>query len=78
MVVLVVNPAAGVAHAVLVFVALERAINMIPAVNSRRHVSSLGKFNSVATDQNGFQKSFPVFELSRTGTMEQIGRVLKM
>jgi hypothetical protein len=48
MVVLVVNPAAGVAHAVLVFVALERARNTIPAVNSRRHVNSLGKFNSVA------------------------------
>ena len=48
MVVLAVNPAAGVAHAALVFIALERVTNMISEVNSRRRVSSLGKFNSVA------------------------------
>jgi hypothetical protein len=67
----VVNPTAGVAHAVPVLVALQSAAKTTTALNDTRHVHFLGTLSSISS-------RILFVALSRTGTMEQITGLPKM
>jgi hypothetical protein len=68
MVVVALNPAAEVAHAVFVFIAVERATNTIATAASSRHVHCFGMFDSISPGGNALLEPHGQNETKRGGS----------